>query len=62
MTRSCDERFQQEGMEVLRNIENVLISASNGVDVPLESVTFPFVESTVLAMELRGLATIISLD
>ena len=50
MTRSCGERFQKEGMEVLCNFESVLISASNGVDVPVESVTFPFVESTALAI------------
>ena len=31
-----------------------------GVDVPVESVKFPFVNSTALAIELTGLPTIIS--
>ena len=48
-------------MEFLRNIENILISASNGVDVPVAPVKFPFVKSKALAMERKGLPTIISL-
>ena len=48
-------------MEYLRNIENILISASDWLDVSVESVKFPFVKSTALARELRGLPTIISI-
>ena len=49
-------------MEFLRNIENILSSAAtNGVDVLVELVKFPFVKSTALAMELRWLPTIINL-
>ena len=35
-------------MEFLLNIEKILISASNGVDVPVESVKFMFVKTTAL--------------
>ena len=48
-------------MQFLRNIKNILSSASNEVDVPVESVKFPFVKSTAFAIELKGLSTIISL-
>ena len=48
-------------MQFLRNIKNILSSASNEVDVPVESVKFPFVKSTAFAIELKGLSTNISL-
>ena len=48
-------------IEYLRNIENILISACDGLDVSVESVEFPFVKSTALARELRELPRIISL-
>jgi len=68
----CRDTLKKNIYEAIREVAGITVTPRLFVDcasvievsiknVPVESVTFPFVESTALAMELRGLATIINL-
>jgi len=65
LKQSISERFEQEGMKVVRQIESYLLSACNRKQVPLpvsmEALEIPFVDALDLVDELKGLPAIIGL-
>ena len=63
LKQSISERFEQEGMKVVRQIESYLLSACNRKQVPvsMEALKIPFVDALHLVDELKGLPAIIGL-
>jgi len=63
LKQSISERFEQEGMKVVRQIESYLLSACNRKQVPvsMEALKIPFVDALDLVDELKGLPAIIGL-
>lgn len=63
MKLSLTERFDQQGMTAVCNIETCLLSASNKRELPapIASLNIPFVDALGLETELRGLPVIINL-
>ena len=63
LKQSLSERFDQEGMAVVRQTESCLLSASNRKEVPvsMEALQIPFVDALDLEAELKGLPAIIGL-
>jgi len=63
LKQSLSERFDQAGMDVVRQIESCLLSASNRKEIPVSigALKIPFVDAVDLESELKGLPAIIGL-
>jgi hypothetical protein len=63
VTSSLNDRFEQEGVTAVRNIENCLIAAANGDETKMNTaaLSFPFIDNDLLQDEVRGLSTVIKL-
>ena len=66
MIKSLDERFEQEGMQIVAGIEKCLLAASNRKNALSASALqllqqIPYIDVLVLADELLGLPTVIGM-